>query len=222
MDIEYFLKKRTSFIRYFSENSMAPFLEIKNLIENEEKPYKPSSYQEIEEPEFLDEWLTADMGLNTVSHACISMLSSSLHLFLKSWFNRLIQHHNMEFEFNFKKNGWFNEYRRILITLDLPLEKCGADLEILEQVALARNRIQHPEHITEVNISHSEHDMKKHPSPFFIHEIEIYKTKDEDASFTYWNPPTITASQEKINEAINNVEIFSSWLESEYWKSRNA
>lgn len=222
MDIDYFLNERTKFIRYFCDNSMSPFLEIKKCIEDGNKPYEPTPFYENEEPEYLDEWLEADMGLSAVSHACISMLSSSLHLFLKSWFNRLTQYHKMQFEFNFKRNGWFKEYIRVLKELETPLEECGVNIEILEQVALARNRIQHPEHITDINISHSEYDIKKYPNPFFIHEIEACKTEDEEASFSHWNPPTITASQEKIYEAIKNVEIFSTWLESQYWASRNA
>jgi len=52
MDIEYFLKSRTAFIRYFYENSVRPFKEITIAIENEEEPYIPP-YSEDDEPPFV-------------------------------------------------------------------------------------------------------------------------------------------------------------------------
>ncbi len=92
MDIEYFLKSRTAFIRYFYEHAVRPFNEIKIAIENEEEPYIPP-YSEDGEPPFLEEWMDAEQGVEIVGHACISMLSSSLYLFLKSedwWDGRLV------------------------------------------------------------------------------------------------------------------------------------
>ncbi len=222
MDIDYFLKKRTKFIRYFYENSMSSFEKTKKSIDDEDEPYKPTIYQDDGEPEYLEEWIEADMGLNAVSHTCISMLSSSLHLFMKSWFDRLIQNHGMKFEFDFKNNGWFNEYKRVLIDLEFPLYECESNLGILEQVVLARNRVQHPEEISDLRISHSKHDMKKYPNPFFVQENEVTMATEEEGNLFFWFPPTITATKEKIEEAISNVEIFASWLESEYWKAKNA
>lgn len=219
MDIEYFLKDRIKFIRYFYENTMLPFENIKRSIDKEEEPYKPNQYREDGEPEFLEEWLEAGMGLDTVSHTCISMLSSSLHLFMKSWFDRLIKNHGMKFNFKFKK-GWFREYKRVLIDLEFPLEESGANLGIVEQITLARNRVQHPEEIMDLRVSHSESDMKKYPNPFFVNENEVTMATEEDGGLFFWFPPTVTASKEKLEEAISNVEVFASWLEKEYWKSK--
>jgi hypothetical protein len=41
MDLEFFLKSRTTFIRYFYENGVRPFNDIKMKIENGEEPYIP-------------------------------------------------------------------------------------------------------------------------------------------------------------------------------------
>jgi len=147
MDIEYFLKSRTGFIRYFYENAVRPFNEIKSAIEDEKEPYIPP-YSEDGEPPFLEEWMDAEQGVEILGHACISMLSSSLQLYLKAWVNRLEKEHGMKFIADFKKRGWFNGYKQIFNELKLPLSQCGVDLDVVEQVALARNRVQHPEELT--------------------------------------------------------------------------
>jgi hypothetical protein len=222
MDIAYFLKSRTAFIRFFYENAVRPFNNIKIAIENEEEPYVPP-YSEDSEPPFLEEWMDAEQGVEIVGHACISMLSSSLHLFLRSWVNRLEQQRGMKFNTNFKKKGWFNGYRQIFNELGLPLSQCGANLDVVEQITLARNRVQHPEKLTELRVDHSESDLKRFPKPFFANETELkMATHDGDGSAAWWLRPSVKSTKEKIFEAINQVEALCSWLEEEYWKARNA
>jgi hypothetical protein len=101
MDIEAFLKFRTAFIRYFYDKGVKPFNEIKTAIENGEEPY--ISYRENGEPPFLKEWEEAEQGVDMVGHACISMLSSSLKLFLKTWVNRLEEEHGSFRKYSFLK-----------------------------------------------------------------------------------------------------------------------
>jgi len=222
MDIEHFLEARTAFIRYFYENAVKPFNAIKIAIENEEEPYIPP-YSEDDEPAFLEEWMDAEQGVETVGHTCISMLSSSLHLFLKSWVARLQNAHGMKFNVNFKKKGWFNGYKQIFDELELPLSQCGANLDLVEQITLARNRVQHPEEITKLGVDYSERDLKRFPKPFFANETELkMASRDSDGSATWWLRPSVKSSKERIFEAINQVEILCSWLEQEYWKVRNS
>ena len=222
MDIEHFLKSRTSFIRYFYENAVRPFNEIKIAIRNEQEPYIPP-YSENGEPPFIEERMDAEHGVETVGHACISMLSSSLHLFLKSWVTRLQNTHGMKFSANFRKKGWFNGYQQIFNELELPLSQCGANLDVVEQITLARNRVQHPEELTQLRVDHSERDLKRFPKPFFVNETELnIASHDDDDSPTWWLRPSVKSSKEKIFEAINQVELLCAWLEQEYWKARNA
>ena len=147
MDIECFLKARTAFIRYFYDNAIRPFDEIKIAIETEKEPYIPP-YSEDEEPAFLEEWMDAEQARETVGHSCISMLSSALKLFLECWKSRLEKEHGMKFNTDFKKKGWFDGYKQIFKELKLQLSECNADLGVIEQITLARNRVQHPEEIT--------------------------------------------------------------------------
>jgi len=217
MQFESFLKLRTSFIRYFYETSVKPFNEIKTAIENEEKPYIPP-YSEDGEPPFLDEWMEAEQGVDTVGHACISMLSSSLQLFLKAWVSRFEQEHGMRFNANFKKKGWFDGYKQIFMQLKLPLSQCTVDFDVIEQVTLARNRVQHPEDLTDLRVNHSENDLKRFPNPFFANETEIAMAiHDDDDSVTWWLKPAVKPTREKTLAAIDQVEALCCWLEEEYW-----
>lgn len=222
MDIEYFLKNRTTFIRYFYEHAVSSFSEIIDAIENEKEPFIPP-YIEDTEPPFLEEWIEARTGIETVGHAALSMLASSLQLFVKAWVGRLERSHGMKFEVNCKKNGWFNGYREIFIQSGLVMDECPANLEVIEQVTLARNRIQHPEEIASLNIHHSEKDLEKYSRPFFAQESEIALAgPDDEGTVSWWFPPSVTTTKEKIFEAVKQIESLCLWLESEYWKTKKA
>ncbi|MBP3062723.1 hypothetical protein N5E99_19510 [Pseudomonas chengduensis] len=222
MDIEYFFIERTKFIKYFYEHAIQPFEEIAEAIEEHKEPFAPP-YSEDPEPLFLTEWLDAKTGIETVGHTALSMLSSSLQLFLKEWVKRLERQHGMKFDVNFKKNGWLNGYLEIFKQLELHIAQCPADISIIEQVTLARNRVQHPEQITNLNICHSNDDLKKYPRPFFAQEQEMsLSSSDEQDPTSWWLPLSLASTKEKIFEAIAQVESLCSWLESEYWNARNA
>lgn len=219
MDIEFFLLERTKFIVFFYKTASAPFSKIINDIENQTPPYIPP-YSEDSEPPFLAEWLDAKYGLDTCGHHAISMLSSSLQLFLKEWVGRLDRFHGITFKVNFQRKGWFDGYRQIFKKLDLNMDDCPANLEIIEQIPLVRNRIQHPEHLTSIYIEHSDNDLTKLSRPYFIQKSEFDSVSDQENN-SWLLPPVISPSHEKIMEAVNNVELLCSWLENQYWKSRN-
>ena len=220
LDIEFFLKERTKFISYFYEIASSPFAKIMTDIENEEEPYTPS-YSDDDEPPFLSEWIDAKAGLEICGHHALSMLSSSLQLYLKAWVDRLDRYYGMKFEVNFKKEGWLNGYRKIFNELNLNVATCPANLVIIEQIPLVRNRVQHPEQLTTIRISHSESDLDKHPIPYFAQTSESELTSEEEKK-SWLFPPAISPTKEKIQEFISNVEQFCSWLEAEYRAATNA
>jgi hypothetical protein len=164
--------------------------------------------------------MDAEQGGEILGHACISMLSSSLQLFLTAWVNRLEKEYGMKFNADFQKRGWFNGYKQIFNELKLPLSQCGADLDIVEQVALARNRVQHPEKLTKIAVDHSESDLRRFPKPFFASETELKMAiRDADGSATWWLRPSVKSTKDKIFAAVDQVEALCSWLEEEYWKA---
>jgi hypothetical protein len=159
--------------------------------------------------------MNAERSIETIGHVCISMLSSSLKLFLQEWVDRLRIDHGINFDVNFNKKGWFNGYKEIFENLELPISNCGADLDVIEQITLARNRIQHPETFTTLRVIHSKKDLKKFSKPLFAKESDL-----KMAMVIALHRPSVTSTRDKIFEAIRHVETLCSWLEAEYLKKR--
>jgi hypothetical protein len=85
MNVLFFLQRRIVFIRDFYRDASSPFDERKRKIEASEEPFEPPPYDEGEstEPPFLEEWMEASESLDVLGQMCISMLSSSLRLYLQ-------------------------------------------------------------------------------------------------------------------------------------------
>ena len=219
MDLEFFLKERTKFARYFYENAANSFETTIKLIEDGKEPFVPP-YSEDDEPAFLSEWLNARDALNSVGLATVSMLSSSLQLFLSSWTDR-IDYGEKKFKRKGKK-GWFNAYMKIITEIGLELMNCPANLAIIEQAVLVRNRTQHPDELTTLNISHSETDMEKYPSPRFISDRDRRRLEQQEQDISWWMMPNILVDQPKIEELALEIEHLCSWLENEYVQTKHA
>ncbi len=220
MHIEYFLKLRTGFIRYFYENAVSRFIEIKTAIEKQEEPFVPP-YREDEESAFLDEWIEAETGINAVGYACMSMVSSSLHLFLREWVARWEREHGVTCRLD-SREGWFNGYQAILKNLGFSLSGSGADLGIIEQTILGRNRAQHPEELATLRVTHCKKDMKRFPNPFFASEAELRMVGSTDCGDApLWLMPSVAPTRDKLFEAINQVEVLCTWLEAQCSMARD-
>lgn len=221
LDIEFFLKERTRFIKYYYENGVAPFEKIMFLIESELEPYVPP-YSEDSEPAFLAEWIDAQTAFEAVGHTAISMLSSSIQLFLAEWLNQISHSSRVEIEVNFKKNGGLRQCAEIFEKLGMKPNPCPANIDLIEQIFLVRNRVQHPEKITSLRVEHAEKDLRKYPRPFFARESESAFLLKTNKLNNWLFPPTVEATREMVEESILHAELFCSWLDSEYWKCRKA
>jgi hypothetical protein len=223
VDVHAFLQSRIEFLGQLYRTSTAPYVERKRLIEAGEPPYEPP-YSEHDEPPFLSEWLEADQSLRVLGQMFISALAASLQLYLKeSLFNmrRRVRHQKLisvrpidEYKKVFKEQGWLGGYKAYFKEqFEIDFGSSGCDLNILEGLVLARNRAQHPDTITSLDVRHSEHDLKKTPNPFFVDQREIEVMGDEQfPSFFY--EPTVTAKPEHIEAAISEAERFCAWLEN--------
>ena len=171
MDVNYFLKERTQFVRYLYDTAASPFEEIKRKIEAGEAPYEPPQ-EENGEPPFLIEWSNAEQGLQLLGSACLSLLSESIKICFKTWESELHLNCQTNFKKEFKK-GFFQGYRSCFeILLKSELADCPADLGIVEQVILARNSAQHAKHIAKIGADHSNDDLRRFPTPIFLSEFE--------------------------------------------------
>jgi hypothetical protein len=225
MDVLFFLNIRTKFIRAFYEEASSPFVERKRKIEAREDPFEPP-YSEDGDPPFLDEWMEADESIDVLGQMCISMLSSSLQLYLKESITELLGRYANESltkagiglpEDNkaaFKKDGWINGYRAYFQEqLAIDWTKAESNLSLLEEVVLARNRAQHPEHIAALHIKQSYRDAAKYPRSFFSDELEMRLLggdQDQDERIHPWR---LNVTKEKLLAAVDEVDRFCSWLD---------
>ena len=215
MDVGYFLRDRIAFIRQFFDAASLPFVEKKRKIEAGEDPFVPP-YSEDGEPPYLDEWIEADESLQVLGYACISMLAAALHLYLKTWENVLGAPVGDSFKPEFKK-GWLNGYKAYFAArFEINFATAPADLAMLEEIILARNRIQHPDDIVTPRTNYLPADLKKLPHAFFVNETERSLFSDAEETEKLWLfPPTVHITEEKLVTAIVESEKFSTWLESE-------
>lgn len=224
MDVVYFLKKRTSFIRSYYDRCVSPFAEIKHQIENEMAPFDDPPYSEDPEPPYLEEWIDADTGIQIVGLSCISLLSDSLKLYFVS-----LQHRVIGFKFSDEENkqafkkGYFAAYMGALgYILDTDWSDCPADIGIIEQVVLARNRGQHGGDLTSFYVSYDHHTLDKHPRPFFVNEQERKSWMEDDrATASSFLMPSVEVTRETLFTAIEHIEKLADWIEGRMDKAAN-
>lgn len=188
MDVLSFLKDRTRLIRQYYECAAQPLNEIMRQIEAEEAPYVPP-YSEDGEPPFLSEWIDASELLEVTGRCCISMLSASLQLYFKTWECELGLSCGKEFAAEFKRVGLVGGYRACLAErAGVNWSCCPVDLDLIEQVVLARNRDQHPESIMTIRVTLAEKDRLRYPRPFFLSEQEAELFQDGDSPSPLMSP----------------------------------
>ena len=223
MDVGYFLRARIAFIRRFYDTAAEPFVETKRKIEAQEPPFVPGC-SEDEEPPFLAEWQEADESLCILGYHCVSMLATALHLFLKEWEVRLGSAIDKSLVTVFKNDGWLKGYRaHFEHVARIRFEDAPAQLGMLAELVLARNRIQHPGTITNQRAAYSATDMSKLPSAFFVDEREMALIGANEDAPTWLFTPTLRVTAEKLRLILGEVEAFGGWLDeqlSTHWARR--
>lgn len=218
MDVYFFLKQRTDLIRHFYDAASAPFVETKRCIQNTLPPFDDPPYDDSGEPAFLSEWLQADVEHELVGRAAISMLSEALKQFFVTWERRTwteppcAKCFRRAFE-----SGFISGYVECFAEgFKLDWFTCPADLDVLKQVVLARNRAQHSDLVLD-HLTHDEKSLQAYPRPFFV------RPEDEglDPAATSFLSPTIHLSREKLWEAIDHAERLASWLQEKIEGHRN-
>ncbi|MGH8841316.1 MAG: hypothetical protein ACREX1_01395, partial [Advenella sp.] len=98
---------------------------------------------------------------------------------------------------------------------ELDWSTCPADLNILKQVVLARNRAQHSDLVLD-HLSHDQKSLQAYPKPFFA------RPEDEglDPTATCFLSPTIHISHENLLEAIDQAEQLALWLQQKIEEHR--
>lgn len=198
-------------IRAYYATASRPFRETLRKIDAAEEPFVPP-YSEDSEPAFLTEWLEAREFLEVTGRCCVSMLAASLSLFFRYW-EKQLDLSCASVDKDLFKSGLLPGYRKCFETLSgVNWDACPANLELIEQIVLARNRDQHPEDIWTLGVNHSDKDRERYPSPFFLDDEErsLLNQAGKDAR---WMSARLHVSSEKLEEAICAVEALANWLE---------
>lgn len=214
MDVGFFLKERTAFIKYYFDEAAAPFIEITRKIEAEEPPFEPSYFDPetmTEEPAFLEEWLRAETGLELVGQTCVSMLSESLKIFFVTHEKIAGLDCEKTCGQNVFNKGFIRGYRTCFAKNGVNWSQCPVNFSILEQVVLARNASQHVTSITSTRASHNVRALKNHPSPLFVSSYEKNLLASRGGSWMM--PPTVHVTRDALHAAIDEVEKLAEWLE---------
>lgn len=216
MDVSFFLKMRTQFLRQLYDNATAPFFDRIRKIEAEEEPFVPP-YSEDEEPPFLAEWQEAQESIHVLGISCVSLLASALHLYLKTWEKELRIPARESFKKEFKR-GWTYGYKAYFReNVDIDWDLSGCDLRLLEELVLARNRAQHPENILRHTAEYGADDLKKIPKPFFAskRQLEVMESLTNESGEFWFGVSSIHVTPAKFHDAVTQVDVFCDWLENQ-------
>ncbi len=221
MDLLFFLKLRTGFIRRHYDVAVAAFVEQKRLIDEAEAPFDNPPYSDDGEPPYLEEWMDAETSIQLVGMSCVSLISDTLKLYLN-----LLQRHQLRFVFTAQearrlKKQFLATYLDALGEIyATDWSDSGVDFDVIEQVMLARNRGQHGTDLTSLHLTHDNRTLAKHPVPFFISEIETQSLGGTDAAWGGYLNPAIVITRDTLFAAIGEVEKFGDWIEDSGERAR--
>jgi hypothetical protein len=219
MDVLYFLKDRTRFIRKFYDVAEGTFAATKRKISDSEPPFDeppPGFNPEHGEPPFLEEYMEADDGQEFVGQSCVSFLAGSIKLFFDEMRQDLTRYHGGKLStFGVKyaqKHGWFAANKKWFADVGIDFEKSGADLAIVEEVAITRNSAQHQQSITSKNISLRGKQVKRPPFPWFVHEFERHGVDPESLADLERFSWMLSITREKFVRAIDEVDRLCEYI----------
>jgi hypothetical protein len=220
MNAVYFLKMRTSFIRFFYEEGVKPFRNIQQKIELGEYPFDNPPYSEDPEPAFTEQWGDAETAVAVLGQTCISILFDTLKLYFQSLGDRVIGFSlSEEGKAIAKKQGFVAAYKAVLgQILETDWVDSAVCFDVIEQVVLARNRSQHGSSLTSFHIAHDGNALKKHPRPFFASDIELQTWNERGGDVNSLFLPALEVTPNKLFSAIEEAERLADWIESRMGK----
>ncbi len=214
MEVEWFLKQRTGFIRYFYDNAAPPFRETLRKIEEEEEPFVPPWSEDCDEPAFQIEYQEAWYGLEAAGIASISMLSDTLKTFFLTWQQMLGFKLTDQAKRRLRKKGLIPVYKDAFEPYLVDgWSTCPVDFGVIEQVILARNDAQHSKDLRSRHATHNPKTQRRYVPPFFISEIDkAFASSEVLSEFARVNLQ-VSITKADLIAAIEEVERLADWME---------
>lgn len=199
------------------------YAELQRKIEVGEAPYDSFDDEVDDGPPFEIEWQYAERSLETLGLTCVSMLSASLQLYFMHWEKELgVDWRSDPKQKTYFKNGFLRGYkRRIEELLKYNWTDSGVDIDVLEQVIMARNRGQHPNHISNLGVQYTSADREKFPLPFFLSDTERAMLSDAEMATINWLEPSVHVSRDNLFHAIEQTDALATWLEKHLLAARS-
>jgi hypothetical protein len=114
----------------------------------------------------------------------------------------------------FKKQGWLAGYKEHFAQhFQIDFDISPTNFGIIEEIILARNRIEHPSSIISRRTQYSDDDIQKLQNPYFVNEIEASLFMNEDEVRKWVVPPTLHVTGDQLFTAILEIEQFINWFE---------
>jgi len=213
MDLGHFLNQRLDFVEYFHTTTTASFEEILRTIEAGEPPYVDERDPEYaNEPPFIEEWQRADAAMTITGATCLDLLQSTFHSYLDEYMDQIGNKHVIPQLKTLGQKGWFGNYRTFFEKyLQIQWEASGADLNLLEQVILARNDFTHNTDLLSLNSYQTAFHSEKYPDSAFA------DLRWKKMPFLRDRTPLIVPS-ETLKRSIQELRKLCGYLEPERYK----
>ena len=213
MDLAHFLNQRLDFVEYFHATTTASYEEVLRKIEAGEPPYVDERNPEYaDEPPFLDEWQRADAAMTITGAACLDLLQSTFHAYLDEYMEQIGNKHVIPQLKTLGQKGWFGNYRAFFEKyLEIQWEASGADLNLLEQVILARNDFTHNTDLLSLNSFQTAFHSEKYPDSAFA------DSRWKNMSFRRDRTPLIVPS-ETLKRSIQELRKLCDYLDHERYE----
>lgn len=201
------LSQKLKFIKWFFERTTLPFIEIKRKIEAGEPPYEPNMSDEDGEPPFALQWSDADEGLQLQGQLCLNLLQRSLWEYLDGNVRRSRSHRPS------KKNNWFENYKNWFVERGVDWSASGADLSLIEELTLARNRVQH-------GSTRDAHSLLKRQDEDYLERFPnaLFQSDFEARVFRNIGPKlrTIELTDLKLDRAAEEIMKLANFIEANF------
>jgi len=220
MDVTYFLKIRTDFIKFYYSEAVKSFLIIQKSIDEKKSPFNNPSYDESGEPPFLEEWMDSELGKDMVGFHCVSLLSESIKVYFDTLWKRVLAFKPIDKKL-FVKEGFLSVYKCALGNeLNIDWLQAGIDFNIIEQVVLARNNVSHGQKLNDMWPDHDKKTLKKYKNPFFTTEFELGLHKETKDFGNFSMIPNVHVSEDQLLKAIDEIEKVASVIDRKIWPQR--